>query len=150
MRNVRAFAAALEREKITERTQRGRRARVVSGKPFVSPKAPYGYVWNETKTAFVIDPATAPVVRDIFDMALSGLSLRAIGAALEARGVPSPNGGATWTATSVRQLLTRSSYAGSMSPTGVATSGAPTGRATPAPTGRRTSLWCSPMLLRPS
>jgi site-specific DNA recombinase len=60
----------------------------------------------------VIDPATAPVVRDVFAMALTGFSLRAIGARLEARGVPSPNGGATWTATSVRQLLTRSSYAG--------------------------------------
>ena len=113
LRNVRAFAAALEREKITERTQRGRRARVAAGKPFAGGKAPFGYLWqDDAKTRLVVDPETAPVVRDIFDLALSGLSLRAIGANLEARCVPSPNGGPTWTATSVRQILTRSSYAG--------------------------------------
>jgi site-specific DNA recombinase len=38
LRGVKAFAAELEREKIAERTQRGRHARVTSGKPLVSPK----------------------------------------------------------------------------------------------------------------
>ena len=40
LRNVRAFAAALEREKIGERTQRGTRARVASGKPLAGSKPP--------------------------------------------------------------------------------------------------------------
>jgi site-specific DNA recombinase len=113
LRGAKAFAAELEREKIAERTQRGRRARIAAGKPFAGGKAPFGYLWvDDAKTRLMLDPLTAPVVRDIFDMALSGLSLRAIGATLEARGVLSPNGGTTWTATSVRQILTRSSYAG--------------------------------------
>src|SRR5215211_5034331 len=50
LRNVRAFAAALEREKIAERTQRGRRARVAAGKPLVSPRPPYGYAFNDDKS----------------------------------------------------------------------------------------------------
>src|ERR687898_775879 len=41
LRNAKAFVAELEREKIAERTQRGRRARVASGKPLVGRKAPY-------------------------------------------------------------------------------------------------------------
>src|SRR5215213_2743464 len=52
IRNVRAFAAALEREKIAERTQRGRRARVASGKPLVGARPRYGYVWNSDKSAY--------------------------------------------------------------------------------------------------
>src|SRR5215212_5060966 len=48
LRNVRAFAAALEREKITERTQRGKRARVASGKPLAGSKPPYGLAWADT------------------------------------------------------------------------------------------------------
>jgi site-specific DNA recombinase len=42
LRNAKAFVAELEHEKITERTQRGRLARVKSGKPIVSPRPPYG------------------------------------------------------------------------------------------------------------
>src|SRR5215216_1853955 len=90
LRNVRAFAAALEREKIAERTQRGRQARVASGKPIVSPKPAYGYHWNGDKPGYVLDPETAPVVRLIFDWALAGVPLRAIGTRLAERGIPSP------------------------------------------------------------
>src|SRR5215218_1683253 len=50
LRNAKSFVAELEREKIAERTQRGRRARVASGKPLVSPKPPYGYAWNSDKS----------------------------------------------------------------------------------------------------
>jgi DNA invertase Pin-like site-specific DNA recombinase len=44
LRNAKAFVAELEREKIAERTQRGRRARVASGKPLVGQRPPYGYL----------------------------------------------------------------------------------------------------------
>ena len=112
LRNVRAFAAALEREKIAERTQRGRRARVASGKPSSRRKPRSATCGTPKRAPIVIDPETAPVVRKIFDMALAGVTLRGIGAHLEERGIPSPSGGPTWTPTSVRQILTRSSYAG--------------------------------------
>ena len=89
IRNVRAFSAALEKEKIAERTQRGLRARVASGKPLVGGKPPYGYVWVDAqKSRLDLDPETAPAVRLIFDWALAGTSLRGICALLADRGFP--------------------------------------------------------------
>jgi site-specific DNA recombinase len=85
LRNAKAFVAELEREKIAERTQRGKSARVAGGKPLATSRAPYGYQWNADKSGYLLDPATAPIVRSIFDMALSGVSLRGIIARLEAR-----------------------------------------------------------------
>jgi site-specific DNA recombinase len=114
LRNVRAFAAALEREKIAERTQRGRRARAMSGKPLPGAKAHYGYTWIDSeKTRLDLDPEHAPVVRRVFDLALSGRPLRQIAATLENSGIPSPSGSAKWAACSVRHILTRPVYAGS-------------------------------------
>src|SRR5215213_11863649 len=62
LRSAKSFVAELEREKIAERTQRGRQARVASGKPIVSPRPPFGYQWTDDKSAYVIDPATAPII----------------------------------------------------------------------------------------
>src|SRR5215218_2434488 len=86
LRGAKAFAAELEREKITERTQRGRRARVASGKPLVGRKAPYGYAFNDDKSGYVLDPETAPTVRFIFEKIIAGATLRGVCAMLEERG----------------------------------------------------------------
>src|SRR5215207_5985931 len=64
LRGAKAFAAELEREKIAERTGRGRRQRVASGKPLPGAHPPFGLHWADaTKTRLVLDPATAPAVR---------------------------------------------------------------------------------------
>jgi site-specific DNA recombinase len=116
LRGAKAFAAELEREKIAERTQRGRHARVASGKPLVSPKPAYGYHWNGDKSGYVLDPETAPVVRLIFEWALAGVSLRGIGSRLAERGIASPTGQPRWAVPTIRQVLRRPTYTG----TGVA------------------------------
>src|SRR5688572_11056942 len=91
LRGAKAFAAELELEKIAERTQRGRRARVASGKPLVGRKAPYGYLWaDDEKTRLDLDPETAPVVRRLFDWALADISLRETVKRLADLGIPSP------------------------------------------------------------
>jgi site-specific DNA recombinase len=116
IRNVRAFAAALEREKIAERTQRGRRARVASGKPLVGRKAPYGYRWaDDEKTRLDLDPDTAPVVRRLFDWALAGVSLRETVKRLADLGIPSPTGKPRWSFSPVRDILRRTVYTGAAS-----------------------------------
>jgi site-specific DNA recombinase len=112
LRNAKSFVAELEREKIAERTQRGRRARVTAGKPLVSPRPPYGYQWNADKSGYVLDPVTAPVVRKIFDAYLGGATLRGVCTMLEERGILSPTGRPQWTATAIRQVITRSIYSG--------------------------------------
>jgi hypothetical protein len=50
LRSTRAFLSALEREKIAERTQRGRHARVRSGKLNAAYKPPFGYRWADPDT----------------------------------------------------------------------------------------------------
>jgi site-specific DNA recombinase len=104
--------AELEREKIAERTQRGRRARVASGKPIAGPRPAYGYTWSADKTRYLIDPATAPVVRIIFDWALGGVTLRGMATRLHERGIPSPTGQERWSLSALRNLLLRHVYTG--------------------------------------
>lgn len=41
---------------------------------FVTRHLPYGYIWNEDKTAFAIDEAVAPYVRQIFQWKAEGVS----------------------------------------------------------------------------
>jgi site-specific DNA recombinase len=112
LRSAKSFVAELEREKIAERTQRGRRARVSAGKPLVSPRPPFGYQWNVDKSGYVVDAVTAPVVRNIFDAYLGGATLRGGCAMLEERDILSPTGRPQWTATGIRQIFTRSIYSG--------------------------------------
>ena len=113
---VDAILAEREREDIRRRTQGGRRARVASGKPIPGGKPPYGYRWLDPdkpkggKTRLVPDPETAPVVRLIFELALAGESLRAIAASLDARHILTPYGKSSWTAATVRRVLTRQMY----------------------------------------
>jgi site-specific DNA recombinase len=78
LRNVRAFAAALEREKIRERTGRGKAARIAGGKYPAVGRPPYGYRWRDPgpkqKTQLVPDETTAPFVQRIFRDVAAGAS----------------------------------------------------------------------------
>ena len=97
MRSAKAFAAEVEREKFVERSVRGKRDRVASGKLLHGKTPLYGYEWaDESKAQYVINPTTAPVARRMFVDALSGRSLRSIAAALTAEGVSTPRGAAVW------------------------------------------------------
>ena len=97
-----AWKEAKDRDQILRQTRAGMRARVASGKPLVNGRPPYGYQWFDPekkkgrKPRLVLDPETSPNVRLIFDLALSGTSLRGIAAELAKRGIPSPTGKPRW------------------------------------------------------
>jgi site-specific DNA recombinase len=113
MRSARAFVAEIEREKIIERTVRGRRARVQGGKPLAAGRPLYGYQWRDAeKSGYRIDPTTAAVVRRIFQRNAEGAPIRAIAAELSAAGIPSPAGKPTWNGQGVRFILKHPFYAG--------------------------------------
>ncbi len=112
VRSVKGFAAEIEREKIKERTLRGKRAGLERGRPLSGSKALYGYQWRPDKSGYDPNPATAPVVQRLFADYLAGRSLRGLGAALAAEGIPSPTGCATWGPTSIKNLLSHPAYAG--------------------------------------
>lgn len=112
--SAKAFAAEVEREKLRERSIRGIRARVESGKPIVGRKAPFGYVWaDEAKSRLVEDPETAGIVREMYERLASGESLHRIADALMERGIPTPSGRSMiWRRSTIRQIVTNPCYKG--------------------------------------
>ena len=110
---IAGYAAWLERQSLILRTNEGRRKRAASGKLLPGRKALYGYRWRDaTRAAYDLDPATAPVVRRIVRDALAGKSLRSIARALGSDGIPSPQGRATWAASTLFDMLTNVLYTG--------------------------------------
>ncbi|HEV2459815.1 MAG TPA: recombinase family protein [Ktedonobacterales bacterium] len=95
MRFIAGLHARMEHADIRRRTQRGRKARVASGKMLTPPWPLYGYLWGDPKkgerTYYIIDPETGPVVVLIFDWAANGMSIHQIARRLEADGIPTPS-----------------------------------------------------------
>lgn len=95
LRSVNAWRAEQELELIRARTQSGRKSRVQSGKLLAGPHPLYGYTWADPherrgKTRYLVDEATAPIVRRIFREIAAGRSLRQIAQGLMADHVPTP------------------------------------------------------------
>lgn len=119
MENVEAVIAEYEREKIRERTRRGRRAKAESGRWVGGGRAPYGYrkIGKGRDTHLEIDKFEANIVRRVFEMFLGNLdrppmTLRAICVALQAENVPRPFRGAIWRIGTVSLILTQRAYIG--------------------------------------
>jgi site-specific DNA recombinase len=112
IRSVKGFAAELEREKIRERSMRGHEAKLRAGKLVGNTPVPYGYKYNDTKTALLHDDVTAPIARRIFAECVGGASLRSIALHLTDEGIPTPRGLPLWTPTSVKIILNNPAYTG--------------------------------------
>jgi site-specific DNA recombinase len=116
IRSAKSFAAEIEREKIRERSMRGREERVRLGRPLPSSRPLYGYQWrDETHSALDEDPLTAPVVCRIFAEAVSGRTIRGIARGLAADGIPTPTGkAAIWETATIWKMLRNPAYSGRM------------------------------------
>ena len=114
--SARGFAAEIEREKITERTLRGRRASATAGKPVQGPGPSFGFMWADaTKSRLVLEPDTAPIARRMFGAIAGGTSLYLLAEELTAQGVPTPHGGGggvAWDASSLSRMLKNPLYVG--------------------------------------
>lgn len=108
---LRGAIAEYEREKILERTLRGRRAKVAQGGVINGPK-PFGYRFDPDTDTLRPDPATAPVVRQMFAWAGQGLGVRSIAQRLADMGIPPPGGGANWWPETASRILHSATYAG--------------------------------------
>lgn len=73
----------------------------------------YGYTHNQDGK-LAIDEEQAEIVRLIYEMAASGVSLARISAYLEDRGTPSPRGKKTWSKETLRKILNNEKYIGSV------------------------------------
>lgn len=108
--NVRGVIAEYEREKIRERTSRGRREKARCGLVATGP-APYGYRL-QPDGMLVIEDAEAEVVRLVYRLLVEErCSTRMVVDELRRRGLP-PRRGAQWAPTSVIRLMTSEVYTG--------------------------------------
>jgi site-specific DNA recombinase len=91
LQSARAFAAELERERIRERSMRGKRAKIAGGKVFGYGPNLYGYERDNEKGIRVIVEDEARIVRDIYRwIAHEAIGMRAICRRLNDAGIPPP------------------------------------------------------------
>ncbi|MGE3694830.1 MAG: recombinase family protein [Dehalococcoidia bacterium] len=110
--NVRAFAGEMEREKIAERTMRGKRERARAGRiPQGTGKGIFGYHYLPAEKRREVNPAQAAVVRRIFDRYLETRSFSTVSHELNADAIPAHQGG-DWYPLTIRRVLTNEAYLG--------------------------------------
>jgi len=118
IRYVKGYAAQIEREKIRERTMRGKRMRALAGKlPSGSHAHLYGYDYVPGKGAGEgirrINEEQAHWVRQMFRWLVDeGVSTHAITYRLRDSGVPTPSGEGYWHESTVQKILKNSAYCG--------------------------------------
>ena len=71
---------------ISKKVSTALRAQMETGS-FRNRNLPYGYLWNEDKTAYVVDEEAAAVVRQIFEWKLREVSVYTIVERLKAGGI---------------------------------------------------------------
>ena len=109
---ARAFTAEVEREKIAERTMRGKAERARRGKlPQGTGKGMYGYAYDPKTGTRQIVEARAAVVRRIFEAFVAGRTCNGIANDLKRDSVPAFSGG-RWHALTVRRLLKNAAFVG--------------------------------------
>lgn len=118
IRYARGYAAQIEREKIRERTLRGKQAKAARGlMPQGTGRGIYGYRYHPKDEEHpaagkrTIEEDEAEVVRRIFDMCVQGASFHGIAQTLNREGVPTFLT-ARWHPLTIRRIVTNPAYAG--------------------------------------
>ena len=112
LRSVKAFAAEFEREKIAERTMRGKAARARSGRlPQGTGRGMYGYSYDPSTGKRTVVTEQAKVVRRLFTEFATGSSIMGLCNALNDEGIPTFAGG-RWYPATVFHLLQSEAYTG--------------------------------------
>ena len=105
-----AFAQA-ESESISANVRWGKRQAMREGKAIIQYKRLYAYEKGEDGMPQII-PEQADVVQSIYNRYLTGASLRMLKDWLESEQIPNVAGGAEWTISSIRSILTNEKYCG--------------------------------------
>ena len=114
-KHIKGVIAEYEREKIIERTFRGRLGRAKSGQVSVGNRNPYGYIYkSEGRQGWLeITPFEAEVVKEIYRLYVDErLSAYGIAAKLTESHIATKTKAEQWSPASVRQILSNETYAG--------------------------------------
>lgn len=115
---MQGMIAEYEREKILERTRRGRRYAAALGNVSVFGGAPYGYQYIKKQCVggaarWEVDPITSEHVKLIFDLVGNrGYTLNAVVRELRSRQIETSTGKLDWISSTLRGILTNTSYHG--------------------------------------
>ena len=109
--------AEFEREKIMERSRRGKLHKAKQGHVSVLSGAPYGYVYiaagESSEARYEIHPEEADIVRRVFKLYIEdGLSIGAIAKDLTADHIPTRRGARQWERSVVWGMLRNPAYSG--------------------------------------
>lgn len=109
---ARAFIAEVEREKIAERTMRGKAERARGGRlPQGTGRGIFGYQYDPATGTRSVDSQQGPVVLRIFEAFADGRSCNGIANDLNADHIPAFGGG-RWYPLTVRRILMNETYTG--------------------------------------
>jgi site-specific DNA recombinase len=98
--------ARYERAKTTERSRRGKLHRAREGKVIAGTRCPYGFVYNDARDNFIVDPEHMAIVRRIFEMlGTEGATLYAVQREQKRTGTPSPSGNTRWSHPTLRMIV---------------------------------------------
>ncbi len=98
---------------LLERTRDGRIAKMRQGKVQPAPRQLYGYSYDKETQSYVIDAAEASVVKQVFDLYISGKQPRQIAAMLNEAGVPTKQGSDLgWSFARVSEMIPHTEYIG--------------------------------------
>lgn len=113
--NVLGAAAEFEKEKILERTRRGRLYKART-KGFVGYIPPYGYHYikksSEREGRFLVNQKEAEIVNMIFDLYLDFQSINRVRKELSLRSIKPRKGGEKWSRSTIRDILRDETYIG--------------------------------------
>ncbi len=85
--------AEWEREQITQRTATGRREKAKQGKVIAGRLPDYGYRYGSARDSYEVAEEEMRIIRRILTSLAEGASVNGLVSALEADGIPAPNGG---------------------------------------------------------
>jgi len=114
---VHAMMAAHKSQEMSKAIRRGLRQSAKRGR-HIGNVTPFGYLKTVEKK-LIPDPKSAPVVRDIFSMYLSGMGSKTIAETLNARGIPTTSSmrckrDTLWQASTINVILHNEVYVGTI------------------------------------
>ena len=111
MLTIMSSLAQEESRSISENVRWGQQKSMKDGKVHIAYSAFLGYRKGPDGRPEIVEEE-AKIVREIYDMFLSGMTVRHIAKSLTVRGIPTPKGRAIWPTSTVENILTNEKYKG--------------------------------------